>query len=184
MIAMLSAHLPSQDSSRALVNIPWTSRTGKVSYIVARKRIALRPLLDHNVGSGEFAYLPQLDFDEAVIIGYNYIDANGQGKIRVRVRDLVHEVHVTATLMSRISVYSTNPIASSDLERFNDPTALVTTKELNIGVVYTAEVSQLYVSILGGDQTDRQLQRFKTDHIEAGSPVIVRALLTRRGLSV
>ena len=75
--AVVFAHLPGQDSGRALVQILYgmTSPSGKLPYTVAKNESDYGSLLSPSQGEGEFALFSQSNFTEGTLIDYRSFDA-------------------------------------------------------------------------------------------------------------
>ncbi|KAJ3560473.1 hypothetical protein NPX13_g9288 [Xylaria arbuscula] len=75
--ALIFAHLPGQDSGRALVSLLYgdVNPSGKLPYSVPRNESDFGPLQNATQPDGIYALFPQSDFDEGVYIDYRAFDA-------------------------------------------------------------------------------------------------------------
>lgn len=192
MTAVIFAHLPGQDSGRALVDILYgvQSPSGKLPYTVAKSASDYN-VLGPSLPKGEYALYPQSDFSEQLLIDYRYFDAHN---ITPRF-EFGFGLTYTTFRYSRLSITQQPGISETYLPP-SAPTvqggnpflwevvARVTAEVTNSGTVQAAEVAQLYVSIPGGDTPVRQLRGFDKVTIPKGATVQVEFDLLRRDLSV
>ena len=187
--AVIFAHLPGQDSGRALVQLLYgiQSPSGKLPYTVAKNESDYN-VLAPSLPEGEFQLFPQSNFTEGVNIDYRDFDAKnitpryefgfGLTYTTFSYSDLEIE------LLPGVSTSELPPaasIAQGGIPTLWDVLAQVHATVSNTGSVDAAEVAQLYVAIPGGPV--RQLRGFSKVDIPAGSNVTVEFDLLRRDLS-
>lgn len=187
--ALIFAHLPGQDSGRALVQLLYgvQSPSGKLPYTVAKNET------DINVASpalpeGEYSLFPQSNFSEGIYIDYRDFDAKN---ITPRYEFGFGLTYTTfnysdlqMTLLSGVSNAYLPPdtgILEGGEASLWDIIAEVSATITNTGAVDAAEVAQLYVGIPNGPV--RQLRGFSKVDVPVGENVIVEFDLTRRDLS-
>ncbi|KAI5861306.1 glycoside hydrolase family 3 protein [Durotheca rogersii] len=187
--ALIFAHLPGQDSGRALTAILYgdANPSGKLPYSVPRNESDFGPLQNASLPDGAFALFPQSDFDEGVYIDYRAFDAQdirpryefgfGLSYTTFDFSDLA----VAAAEGADTSPYPTKPVAEGGQEDLWDVVARVSATVTNTGTVAGAEVAQLYVGIPNGPV--RQLRGFVKAALEPGESAVVEFELTRRDLS-
>lgn len=187
--AVIFAHLPGQDSGRALVQLLYgmQSFSGKLPYTVAKNESDYNTL-SPTLPEGEFQLFPQSNFSEGVYIDYRDFDRKnitpryefgfGLTYTTFSYSDLEIELlpQVSTSYLPPASQIMEGGIAS-----LWDVVAQVHATVSNTGSVDAAEVAQLYVGIPGGPV--RQLRGFHKVNISAGSKVKVEFGLSRRDLS-
>lgn len=188
--AVIFAHLPGQDSGRALVSLLYgdSSPSGKLPYSVPMNESAFGGILSPALPEAPYTIFPQSDFAEGVYIDYRAFDAQN---ITPRYEFGFGLSYTTFNYSSlnipapnnnvSLNAYPTGPILEGGAEDLWDVITTVTADVKNTGSVGSAEVAQLYVGIPGGPI--RQLRGFSKVDIEAGETVTVRFDLTRRDLS-
>ncbi|KAI1434079.1 glycoside hydrolase superfamily [Xylaria sp. CBS 124048] len=187
--ALLFAHLPGQDSGRALVSILYgdSNPSGKMPYSVPRNESDFGILQNETSPDGIYALFPQSDFNEGVYIDYRAFDAKnitpqyefgfGLSYTTFKYSNLV----LSAANDTDLSPYPSGPIVEGGHADLWDVIASVSTTVTNTGSVTGAEVAQLYVGIPGGPV--KQLRGFAKPVLESGKSTVVRFALTRRDLS-
>ncbi|KAH8774203.1 beta-glucosidase-related glycosidase [Hyaloscypha finlandica] len=188
--AVIFAHLPGQDSGRALVSLLYGdfSPSGKLPYSVPMNESAFGALLSPALPAAPYTLFPQDDFTEGVYIDYRAFDAQnitpryefGFGLSYTTFGYL--NLRILALSGVSRATYPTGLIREGGAEDLWDVITTVTADVKNTGAVDGAEVAQLYVGIPGGPI--RQLRGFSKVHIQAGHTATVRFDLTRRDLSV
>jgi beta-glucosidase len=187
--ALIFAHLPGQDSGRALVQLLYgdVSFSGKLPYTVAKNESDINTL-SPSLPEGEFQLFPQSNFSEGVFIDYRDFDLQNITPRYEFGFGLTYTTFSFSDLSIQIvSGASTSllppkgPIIEGGIASLWDNVARVTATVTNTGTVGAAEVSQLYVGIPGGPV--RQLRGFSKDFIAAGAKTTVSFDLTRRDLS-
>jgi beta-glucosidase len=188
--ALIFAHLPGQDSGRALVNVLFgdSNPSGKLPYSVPMNESAWGDLLGPSEPEGVYWQFPQSDFSEGLYTDYRAFDANhttpryefgfGLSYTKFSYSFLqINQFHNAST-----EEYPTGPIVEGGQEDLWDSLFRVTGSVSNTGGVAGMEVAQLYVGIPGGPV--RQLRGFSKVNIQPRQSVEVSFDLTRRDLSV
>jgi beta-glucosidase len=193
--AVIFAHLPGQDSGRALVELLYgrQSPSGKLPYTVAKNESDYGNLLNPAGSSGQFAIFPQHDFTEGVYIDYRAFDQQdieprfefgfGLTYSTFNFSDLV-AAKVNTGSNATLSAYPTEAIIPGGHADLWETVATVTATVTNTGDVPAAEVAQLYVGIPRDDQPTRQLRGFEKKLLPPGESVTIEFGLRRRDLSV
>ncbi|KAI0416324.1 glycoside hydrolase superfamily [Xylaria grammica] len=187
--ALIFAHLPGQDSGRALVSLLYgdVSPSGKLPYSVPRNESDFGPLRNATQPDGIYARFPQSDFSEGVYIDYRAFDAQnitpryefgfGLSYTTFNYSGLA----VAAVDGADFAAYPSKPIVEGGHADLWDTLVRVSATVANTGPVTGAEVAQLYVGIPNGPV--QQLRGFVKPVIEAGESAVVHFELTRRDLS-
>jgi beta-glucosidase len=187
--AVIFAHLPGQDSGRALVEILYgrSPPSGKLPYTVAMNESQYGSLLSPTKPSGEYVLFPQDDFSEGVLIDYRAFDAvNATPRFEFGF-GLSYTTFSYGSLginvLSNVSkaMYPVGAILPGGAEDLWDVIATVSAEVTNTGSVDGIEVAQLYVGIPGGPV--KQLRGFSKVDITPGATVSVEFNLLRRDLS-
>lgn len=188
--AIIFAHLPGQDSGRALVSLLYGQRTfsGKLPYSVPKNQSDYGTLATPSLPEPPFALFPQSNFDEGVYIDYRRFDALnitpryefgfGLSYTTFHYSDLV----ITPIATANKQRYPACPIVSGGRADLWDVVASVDLQVSNNGAVDGQEVVQLYVGVPFSPV--RQLRGFAKPGIQAGGKVPVHFDLTRRDLSI
>ncbi|KAF7596190.1 hypothetical protein BBP40_002720 [Aspergillus hancockii] len=189
--AVIYAHLPGQDSGRALVEVMYgkQSPSGRLPYTVAKNESDYGNLLNPVIAVGtEDIYYPQDNFTEQVYIDYKAFEATN---ITPRYEFGYGLTYTTFSYSDlKISTHSNvatsylapgTAVAEGGLPSLWDVVATVTCTVSNTGSVAAAEVAQLYVSIPGGPA--KVLRGFDKQLIEPKEQRQVTFDLTRRDLS-
>ncbi|KAK7953086.1 glycoside hydrolase family 3 protein [Apiospora saccharicola] len=190
--ALVFAHLPGQDSGRALASILYgdANPSGKLPYSVPHTESDWGPIANETKPEGIYEKFPQSDFDEGVFIDYRAFDKQG---IEPRYEfgfglsyTTFNYSGVQASLGSaNTDAYPTGPIETGGHLDLWDVVATVSATVTNTGDVEGAEVAQLYFGI-PGDKNDtpiRQLRGFAKEVLAPGASATVEFPLTRRDLS-
>ncbi|KAI0104006.1 glycoside hydrolase superfamily [Nemania sp. FL0031] len=187
--ALIFAHLPGQDSGRALVSLLYgdVNPSGKLPYSVPRNESDYGPLKNETLPDGIYALFPQSDFTEGVYIDYRAFDAQnitpryefgfGLSYTTFNYSDL----SVSLADGADFAAYPSKPIVEGGHEDLWDTLVHVSATVTNTGDVSGAEVAQLYVGI--PDAPVQQLRGFAKPVIKAGESAVVEFDLTRRDLS-
>ena len=187
--AVIFAHLPGQDSGRALVQLlyGYQSFSGKLPYTVAKNESDYN-VLHPDYPEGEFALFPQSNFSEGVYIDYRDFDAKnitpryefgfGLSYTTFEYSDLVVELVPDVNTAYYPPDETIIPGGAASLW---DVVAHVSATIKNTGPVDAAEVAQLYVGIPNGPI--RQLRGFSKVGIAPGQNITVEFDLFRRDLS-
>lgn len=187
--ALLFAHLPGQDSGRALVSILYgeVSPSGKLPYSVPRNESDFGALQNATLPDGVYALFPQSDFAEGVEIDYRGFDARNITPRYEFGFGLSYSTFAYSALAvdvvdgANFSRYPSGAIITGGQEDLWDPLVRVSATVSNTGSVTAAEVAQLYVGIPDGPA--RQLRGFAKPVLQAGEETVVRFELTRRDMS-
>lgn len=189
--AVIFAHLPGQDSGRALVQLLYgqQSFSGKLPYTVAKNESDYTSAGQPSEPEGEYTLFPQSDFSEGVFVDYRLFD---QKNITPRYEfgfGLTYTTFNYSELaINKLSGVSTaptpppSPVIPGGIASLWDVVAQVTATITNTGNYSCAEIAQLYVGIPGGPV--KQLRGFSKVGIQAGEKVTVEFDLMRRDLSV
>lgn len=186
--ALVYAHLPGQDSGRALVSLLYgdESFSGRLPYTVARNES------DYNavpaVPEGEFHLFPQSDFTEGVYIDYRDFDRKNITPRYEFGFGLTYTTFEYSDLNVK-HIFGVNtayaapdaPISEGGQESLWDTIATVSATITNTGEHLAKEVAQLYIHIPGGPV--KQLRGFEKIEIAPGHSETVKFSLTRRDLS-
>ena len=187
--ALIFAHLPGQDSGRALVKLLYSahSPSGKLPYTVAKNETDYTTLAP-SLPLGQYAFFPQSDFTEGTYIDYRSFDARNISPRYEFGFGLTYTTFAYFDLEVEIlpgASTSYLPPASAVIEggfaSLWDNVARVHATISNAGNVDAMEVTQLYVGIPGGPV--RQLRGFNKVEVPVGTNVTVKFDLMRRDLS-
>ena len=186
---IIFAHLPGQDTGRALVDILYgdANPSGKLPYTVAKKQSDYGSLLEPSEPEGKYQYFPQSNFSEGVYIDYRAFDKDGIEPQYAFGYGLSYTTFGYSNLkVSKTAVSSTNyPPKASILPggnpRLFDTLVQISATVKNTGSIDGKEVAQLYVGIPNGPV--RQLRGFEKVLIKSGTSTRVTFSLTRRDLS-
>lgn len=190
--AIIFAHLPGQDSGKALVDILYGKEnpSGRLPYTVARNESDYESLLKPDLTlTGTFQHFPQSNFTEGVYIDYRHFDAKnitpryefGFG-LSYTTFDYAN-LQISKTNSSTAS-YPTGAVSLGGQTDLWDDVVHVAVDVTNSGSVDGKEVAQLYLGVPGGDAPARQLRGFEKPTIAAGETATVQFALDRRDLSV
>lgn len=192
---LIFAHLPGQDSGRALTSILYgkSNPSGKLPYTVAKNESDYGQLLSPDVPKDEFAYFPQSNFTEGTLVDYRLFDSKnvtprfefGFG-LSYTTFDYSNLTLTTApqngSSNSSYAAYPSGDIAEGGQVDLWDVLVNVSVELRNNGSVDGQEVAQLYVHVPGA-QAVRQLRGFEKVNLTAGASETVEFGLTRRDLS-
>ncbi|CAJ2505802.1 Uu.00g131960.m01.CDS01 [Anthostomella pinea] len=187
--ALVFAHLPGQDSGRALISILYgdVSPSGKLPYSVPHNESDYGPLQNATLPDGIYELFPQSDFTEGVYIDYRAFDAKNitpRYEFGFGLSYTTFEysgLQVSLAGGADTSAYPSKPIVEGGHEDLWDIVAQVSATITNTGPVVGAEVAQVYVGIPNG--LVKQLRGFAKPVIEPGQAAAVDFDLTRRDLS-
>lgn len=186
--AVIYAHLPGQDSGRALVEVMYgkQSPSGRLPYTVAKNESDYGHLLHPVVPEG-LDYYTQDNYTEGVYIDYKYFIAQNITPRYEFGFGLTYTTFnysgfsLTETNASRSYLAPNGTIEQGGLESLWDVLASVECTVTNTGKIDAQEVAQLYVHIPGGPA--KVLRGFGKQDIEPGMSVKYNFDLTRRDLS-
>ncbi|KAI1077250.1 glycoside hydrolase family 3 protein [Whalleya microplaca] len=187
--ALIFAHLPGQDSGRALTSILYgeVSPSGKLPYSIPRNESDFGPLQNATLPDGIYELFPQSDFSEGVYIDYRAFDAKnitpryefGFGLSYTSFNYSGLQVSLIAG--ADTSSYPSKPIIEGGHEDLWDIIANASATVTNTGLKSGAEVAQLYVGIPNGPV--KQLRGFSKLVFEPKQSALFEFGLTRRDLS-
>ncbi|KAM0278460.1 hypothetical protein ACHAQH_005127 [Verticillium albo-atrum] len=194
--AVIFAHLPGQDSGRALISLLYGQEnfSGRLPYTVARNESDYGHLLKPDYTSrdepSQFKTYPQSDFLEGTFVDYRDFDSRNVNPRFEFGFGLSYTSFSYASLKvskadGNFDAYPTGPILEGGHQDLWDELVIVEADVTNEGEVDGKEVAQLYLGIPGDEHTPlKQLRGFEKQLIKAGETVTVRFALRRRDLSV
>jgi beta-glucosidase len=195
---LIFAHLPGQDSGRALVSVLYgkSNPSGKLPYTVARNESDYYAgALDPSAPEGDFALFPQSEFSEGTLVDYRHFNAKnitpryefgfGLSYTTFNYSNLAITKAASSSNTTTLNTgaYPKGPVAEGGQTDLWDVLVTVSADVTNAGDVAGAEVAQLYVGIPGAAAT-RQLRGFDKVFLNATATEKVEFGLTRRDLSV
>lgn len=185
--AIVFAHLPGQDSGRALVSLLYGDEnfSGKLPYTVAKNESDYENFY-HTGAVTPYGLFPQSDFTEGVYIDYRHFDKQGitpryEFGFGLSYTTFSFSGLQVSPVKQGIAAYPSGPIEQGGAVDLWDTVATVTATVQNTGRRAGAEVAQLYVGIPGGPV--KQLRGFEKVLVSPGKSVEVTFPLTRRDLS-
>lgn len=189
--ALIFAHLPGQESGRALISLLYgqSNSWGRLPYTVARNESDYGDLLKPALGEGEFGLFPQANFTEGVFIDYRHFDAQnitpryefGFGLSYTTFS--YSNLSITPNSTANTSLYPTGPIVQGGHTDLWDSLISVAVDIQNTGNTSGTEVAQLYLQVPETDRP-RVLRGFDKPSINATQTATASFELTRRDLSV
>ncbi|KAI1141252.1 glycoside hydrolase family 3 protein [Hypoxylon sp. FL0543] len=187
--ALIFAHLPGQDSGRALTSILYgdVNPSGKLPYSVPHNESDYGALQNETHPDGIYELFPQSDFSEGIYIDYRAFDAKNitpRYEFGFGLSYTTFEfsgLQISAVEGADTSKYPSKPIVEGGHEDLWDDLAKVSATVTNTGSVAGAEVAQLYVGIPNGPV--KQLRGFAKPVLQPGNSTVVDFQLTRRDLS-
>jgi len=187
--AVIFAHLPGQDSGRAVVSLLCgdTSPSGKLPYSVPMNESAYGGIYAPSQPTGIYEFYPQSDFSEGVYIDYRAFDAMNITPRYEFGFGLSYATfsysNLEISMLPGVSTqqYPSGAILEGGAEDLWDVLATVTADVTNTATVDGAEVAQLYIGIPGGPV--KQLRGFSKVDITPGSTVTVEFDVMRRDMS-
>lgn len=195
--AVIFAHLPGQESGRALVSLLYgeSNAWGKLPYTVARNESDYGDMLEPSLGADEFELFPQANFTEGVFVDYRHFDAQNTtpryefGFGLSYTTFAYSNLNITQNSTANTSEYPTGPIVEGGQQDLWDNVVSVTADIANTGTVGGAEIAQLYLEVpdaddAAGGRRPRALRGFDKPSVNATQTATVSFALTRRDLSV
>ena len=204
--AILYAHLPGQDSGRALVRVlsGQESPSGKLPYTVAKRFEDYGAIANSTEGrDNDYNWFPQDNFAEGGLVDYRYFDALGIepryefGFGMTYTTFEYSDISVTAVAGASgdnvsVPAFPTGAVRQGGRADLWDTVLTVTADVYNAGNVTAKEVAQVYVTIPNVTvniptqkaPVGRQLRGFEKVEVAPGATVTVTFALTRRDLSV
>ncbi|KAH8588635.1 beta-glucosidase-related glycosidase [Bisporella sp. PMI_857] len=188
--AVVFAHLPGQDSGRALVSLLYgdTTFSGKLPYSVPKNESDFGAIYSQILPQTPYNIFPQDNFTEGVYIDYKAFDAqNITPRYEFGFGLSYTTFGYSALKISTINgvsraTYPSGAILQGGATDLWDVLVTVSARIENTGDVSGAEVAQLYLGIPGAPV--RQLRGFEKVGLEPGASTTVTFDLTRRDLSV
>lgn len=188
--ALIFAHLPGQESGRALVSVLYgeSNPSGKLPYTVARNESDYEDLGSPSEAEGIYVNFPQSNFTEGSYIDYRHFDSKnitpryefGFGLSYTSFN--YSNLEISKKDGANTSTYPVGDIVEGGQADLWDVLASVNAQIQNTGDVDGAEVAQLYVGIPGAPV--RQLRGFDKPFINSTQSATVSFDLTRRDLSI
>ncbi|KAJ5116236.1 hypothetical protein N7456_000584 [Penicillium angulare] len=188
--AVIFAHLPGQDTGRALVDILYgrANPSGRLPHTVAKKASDYGAILSPDEPEGKYWLFPQSDFSEGQFIDYRAFDEKdieprfefGYGLSYTKFSYSGLHVQKATNVPTTQYPPKAKIVEGGNPHLWDD---LVTVKATikNTGSVDGYEVAQLYVGIPNGPV--RQLRGFEKVSVDSGKSATVSFALTRRDLS-
>ncbi|KAL2067677.1 hypothetical protein VTL71DRAFT_15773 [Oculimacula yallundae] len=188
--AIVLAHLPGQDSGRALVELMYgrQSFSGRLPYTLGKSEADYGDL-EPTMSSDDTPYYPQSNFSEGVFVDYKHFDKYnitprfefgfGLTYSDFTYSDLRIRVNPSATL-SRLPPFP-EKIIPGGIASLWEKAVEVRARIENVGEVSAAEVAQLYLGIPGGPI--KVLRGFEKLLLHPSSDGLVSFPLTRRDIS-
>lgn len=189
---IIFAHLPGQDSGKALVNILYgvENPSGRLPYTVGYNESDYESLLmPDKTLTGMFQHYPQSNFTEGVYIDYRHFDLKNITPRYEFGFGLSYTTFDYANLAisktnSSTAAYPSGAVSLGGHTDLWDEMVQVAVDVTNSGAVDGMEVVQLYLGIPGEGVPVRQLRGFEKPLITSGETTTVEFALTRRDLSV
>ncbi|KAL1306355.1 hypothetical protein AAFC00_005069 [Neodothiora populina] len=186
--AVIFAHLPGQDSGRALVDLVYgkQSFSGRMPYTVAKNESDYGHLLHPVIPAGD-DYFTQDNYTEGVYIDYKHFIAQNitpRYEFGYGLTYTTFDYSDLTTSLTNASRSYTAPdgvIVQGGLTTLWDILATVEVTVTNSGNFTAAEVAQLYIGIPGGPA--KVLRGFEKQAIEPGRSQKFTFELTRKDLS-
>lgn len=174
--AVMFAHLPGQDSGRALASLIYgeTSPSGRIPYTVAKNESDYGHLLSPVIGAPT-DFNPQINFTEGVNIDYRYfLNKNITPRY-----EFGYGLTYSTFAYSNLTVNTTSALSTSGA--LSDVVVNVTASITNTGKVGAAEVPQLYLSIPGA--STKVLRGFQKTRLCPNGTSTVHFPLRRKDVS-
>lgn len=180
--ATVVAHLPGQDSGRALVKLLYGEAdfSGKLPYTIARNESDYGRVLHPCGPSAEDPTDPQCDFSEGLYLDYRAFDEQGiEPRFEFGFGLSYTTFEYSSLSLGRRDLSPTSPCNGRHLW---DTAAVVEASVANTGERDGQEVAQLYLAIPGSPP--RQLRGFEKVRLAAGEEATVRFELGKRDFAV
>ncbi|RYP29554.1 hypothetical protein DL767_006682 [Monosporascus sp. MG133] len=191
--AVIFAHLPGQESGKALVSLLYgkTNPSGRLPYTVARNEADYGRVAepDLTLPGDQYGMFPQSDFSEGVFIDYRHFDARNitprfEFGFGLSYTTFDYSDLSASTVSDALQPYPTGQVVEGGQEDLWDVVAVVKATITNSGKLDGKEVAQLYLGIPEESTPAKQLRGFEKPLIPVGETATVRFELTRRDLSV
>jgi beta-glucosidase len=188
--ALVFAHLPGQDTGKALVSLLYGQEnfSGKLPYTLARNESDYGAVLNPDHPEGIFADFPQSNFTEGVYVDYRRFDAMNitpryEFGFGLSYTTFAYSGLVIAKIAgANTATYPTGAIRQGGQADLWDVLVEVSAQVKNTGNMDGMEAAQLYLGIPGAPA--RQLRGFDKEAIRVNETVTVKFSLTRRDMSV
>ncbi len=186
--AIIMAHLPGQDSGRAIVSLLYgdSNPSGKLPYTIAKSESDYGTLLAPTLPEDDYAFFPQSNFSEGLYIDYRAFD---QSNISPRYEfgfGLSYTTFAYSNLrignVSNTDEYPTGAVLEGGKQDLWDTIVTIGVTVNNTGSVDGQEVAQLYLGI--PESPARQLRGFEKVEVRTGESADVEFQVRRRDLSV
>lgn len=190
--AVIFAHLPGQDSDRALTQILFgdVSPSGKMPYTVAQKKSDYEAY-GPDVPEGRYIHYPQSNFDEGIFLGYKHADKHGiepRFEFGFALSYSTFEYSGLSIQFDPCKTLAGPPRQESILPGGNsalwEDVAVMTITVTKTGEVDAAEAAQLYLGLPGEADPVRQLRGFEKALVSASESTEYAFILNRRDLSM
>lgn len=189
--AIIYAHLPGQDSGRALTALLYGDEnfSGRLPYTVAKNQSHYGGLETPVQPDKYFEFYPQANFSEGIFIDYKHFDLYnltpryefGFGLSYTTFE--YSNLKLTFDQPGNSGLYPTGEKIQGGPADLWDSWYFVDMTATNTGSMAGKDVPQLYVGIPGDGQPVRQLRGFEKVLVGVGESQMVRFTLTRRDLS-
>ncbi|EEY23873.1 beta-glucosidase [Verticillium alfalfae VaMs.102] len=194
--SVIFAHLPGQDSGRALISLLYGQEnfSGRLPYTVARNESdygdLLKPYYTSRDAPSRFRTYPQSNFVEGTFVDYRDFDSK---KVDPRFEFGFGLSYTTfnysflkiSKTNGSLGAYPTGPVIEGGNKDLWDELVIVEADVTNSGKVDGMEVAQLYLGIPGDEHTPlKQLRGFEKQLIKVGETATIKFPLRRRDLSV
>lgn len=194
--AIVFAHLPGQDSGKALISLLYGKEnfSGRLPYTVAKQESDYGPTLHPDYyepgKTARYMRYPQSNFTEGVFVDYKHFDkeniepryAFGFGLSYATFE--YSNLEIAKDADADFEEYPSGPVVEGGQADLWDELVTVTADVTNTADVDGKEVAQLYLGIPGEGTPVRQLRGFEKPLIQAGETQTVEFKLRRRDLSV
>ncbi|KFA81753.1 hypothetical protein S40288_09954 [Stachybotrys chartarum IBT 40288] len=194
--AIVFAHLPGQDSGKALISLLYGKEnfSGRLPYTVAKQESDYGPTLHPDYyepgKTARYMRYPQSNFTEGVFVDYKHFDkeeiepryAFGFGLSYATFE--YSNLEIAKDADADFEEYPSGPVVEGGQADLWDELVTVTVDVTNTADVDGKEVAQLYLGIPGEGTPVRQLRGFEKPLIQAGETQTVEFKLRRRDLSV
>ncbi|GME23845.1 putative beta-glucosidase m [Neofusicoccum parvum] len=190
--AAIFAHLPGQDSGRALASLVYgdQSFSGKLPYTVARSEADYGALLAPVRADAASDYYTEADFTEGLYLDYRDFARRGVAPRFPFGFGLSYSSFAYGALAASLSAGElpeaapAAEVVEGGLASLWETVATVSATITNTGNYSAAEVVQLYLGVPAADTPAKQLRGFEKVPLAVGESKVVTFELTRRDLSV
>ncbi len=186
--AIIMAHLPGQDSGRAIVSLLYgdSNPSGKLPYTIAKNESDYGTLLAPTLPEGDYELFPQSNFSEGLYIDYRAFDKSNISPRFEFGFGLSYTSFEYSNLrigeVSNSDEYPSGAVFEGGKQDLWDTIVTISVTVKNTGSVDGQEVAQLYVGI--PDSPVRQLRGFEKVEVGARGSEDVKFQVKRKDLSV